>query len=160
MPDAPLLPELGRSLRSLGAQHEPCSAAAHAAIFVPLLDARARATDRSKEFVLASLKGSTLATRIETLVAAAAVQGVEQPALARALTAQSGELMEPLRRALMELDGAASSALHSDAAWDEWVGRLRGVFVSADAACQALAKLLGTRQSAAVPPRWFKRTPK
>jgi hypothetical protein len=160
MPDAPLLPELGRSLRSLGAQHEPCAEASHAAIFVPLLDARARATDRSKEFVLASLKGSTLATRIETLVAAAAVQGVEQPALARAILAQSAELMEPLRRALKELDGAASTALHSDAAWEEWVGRLRAVFVSADVACRALAKLLESRPTPGTPPRWFKRTSK
>ena len=160
MPDAPLLPELGRSLRSLGAQHEPCAEASHAAIFVPLLDARARATDRSKEFVLASLKGSMLAGRIEALVAAAAVEGVQQPAVARSLTAQSGELMEPLRRAFAELDAAASSALHSDAAWEAWVVRLRAVFVSADVACQAMAGLLATRQTRAAAPSWFKRTPK
>ena len=160
MPDAPLLPELGRSLRSLGAQHEPCAEASHAAIFVPLLDARARATDRSKEFMLASLKGSTLATRIEVLVTAAAVQGLEQPALARAVSAQGTELMEPLRRALAELDKAASSALHSDAAWEEWVTRLRAVFVSADVACQALTKLLENRPTRSVPAPWFKRTPK
>jgi len=160
MPDAPLLPELGRSLRSLGAQHEPCAEASHAAIFVPLLDARARATDRSKEFMLASLKGSTLTARIEALVAAAAVQGLEQPALARAVSAQSTELMEPLRRALAELDRAASSALHSDAAWDEWVARLRAVFVSADVACQSLTKLLEGRPTRSAPPSWFKRTPK
>lgn len=160
MPDAPLLPELGRSLRSLGAQHEPCAEASHAAIFVPLLDARARATDRSKEFVLASLKGSTLTARIETLVAAAVIQGVAQPALARALSAQSAELMEPLRRALADLDRAASTASHSDAAWEEWVRKLRAVFVSADVACQALAKLLETRPTPSAPPRWFKRTSK
>jgi hypothetical protein len=160
MPDAPLLPELGRSLRSLGAQHEPCAEASHAAIFVPLLDARARAADRSKEFMLASLKGSTLAGRIETLVAAAAVQGVEEPAAARAITAQSAELMEPLRRAFMELDGAAQSALHSDAAWDDWVARLRAVFVSADVACQSLTKLLNARVAKGASPRWYKRTPK
>jgi hypothetical protein len=101
-----------------------------------------------------------LAARIEAHAVDAAVQGIEQPALARALTAQSSELMEPLHGALVALDVAASSALESDAAWDEWVARLRAVFTSADVACQALSKLIATRQTRTAAPRWFERTPK
>jgi hypothetical protein len=160
MPDTPLLPELARSLRSLGAQRDASTESAHAAIFVPLLDARARAAGADKRTVLAALRGNALAARIEAQAVDAAVQGIEQPALARALTAQSTELMEPLHHALVALDVAASSALESDAAWDEWVARLRAVFTSADVACQALSKLIATRQTRTAAPRWFERTPK
>ncbi|MEO5817390.1 MAG: hypothetical protein ABIT20_19130 [Gemmatimonadaceae bacterium] len=160
MPDAPLLPELARSLRSLGAQRDASTEAAHAAIFVPLLDARARAAGSSKETALAALRGNALAARIEAQAVDAAVQGIEQAALARALTAQSSELMEPLHRALVALDESASAALDSDAAWDEWVARLRAVFTRADVACQALSKLIATRQTRTAAPHWFERTPK
>jgi len=160
MPDAPLLPELARSLRSLGAQRDAATDAAHAAIFVPLLDARARAAGTSKQKALAALRGQALAARIEAQVVDAAVQGIEQPALARALTAQSSELMEPLHRALVALDEAAAPAKESEAAWEEWVARLRTVFASADVACQALAKLIATRQTRSATPRWFERTPR
>lgn len=160
MPDTPVLPELARSLRSLGAQRDASAEAAHAAVFVPLLDARARAGGAEKAAVLAALRGSALAARIEAQAVDAAVQGIEQPALARALTAQSSELMEPLHRALVALDGAAASALDNDAAWDEWVARLRAVFASADVACRALATLIATRQTRTAAPRWFERTPR
>ncbi|MEO8333886.1 MAG: hypothetical protein ABI664_02875 [bacterium] len=160
MPDAPLLPELARSLRSLGAQRDACAEASHAAIFIPLLHARSRAAEGSKATVLAALRGSALAARIEAQAVDAAVQGIEQPALARALTAQSGELMEPLHRALVSLDEAAESALDTDAAWEGWVSRLRAVFATADVACQALARLIATRQTQTAAPRWFERTPK
>ncbi len=160
MPDAPLLPELARSLRSLGAQHDAATDAAHEAIFVPLLDARARAAGTSKQTVLAALRGNALAARIEAHAVDAAVQGIEQPALARALTAQSSELMEPLHRALVALDGAAASALESDSAWDEWVNRLRAVFTNADVACQGLARLIAARQMRTAAPPWFERTKK
>lgn len=160
MPDAPLLPELARSLRSLGAQRDAAADAAHAAIFVPLLDARARAAGGSKETVLAALRGNALAARIEAQAVDAAVHGIEQPALARALTAQSTELMEPLHAALVALDVTASSALDDDATWDAWVARLRAVFAKADVACQALATLIATRQTRTATPRWFERTPK
>ncbi|MDB4887211.1 MAG: hypothetical protein JWN79_2649, partial [Gemmatimonadetes bacterium] len=43
MPDdaRPLLPELARSLRTLGRPDDAATEAAHAVVFVPLLDARA-----------------------------------------------------------------------------------------------------------------------
>lgn len=160
MPDAPLLPELARSLRSLGAQHDASAEAAHAAIFVPLLDARARAAGADKTVVLAALRGTALAARIEAQAVDAAVQGIDVPALARALTAHSEELMEPLHRALVSLDDVAPAALDSESAWDEWVARLRAVFTTADVACRALATLIATRQTRTAAPRWFERTPR
>ncbi len=160
MPDAPLLPELARSLRSLGAQRDASAEAAHAAIFVPLLDARARAAGADKAAVLAALRGTALAARIEARAVDAAVQGIDVPALARALTAHSEELMEPLHRALVSLDDVAPAALDSESAWDEWVARLRAVFTNADVACRALASLIATRQTRTAAPRWFERTPR
>ncbi len=74
MPDTPLLPELARSLRSLGAQRDASAEAAHVAIFLPLLDARAHAAGASKESVLAALHGDALAARIEAQAVDAAVQ--------------------------------------------------------------------------------------
>lgn len=158
MPDAPLLPELARSLRSLGAQRDAATEAAHAAIFLPLLDARARATGATKESVLAALRGDALSARIEAQAVDAAVHGVELPARARALTALTSELMEPLRSALLELDRKAVAAPDHPAEWDAWVAQLRVVFGSADVACQALAKLLATRETRDAPARWFERT--
>ena len=41
--------------------------------------------------------------------------------------------------------------------WDAWVAQLRRVFVSADVACQALARLLADRAATVASPRWFER---
>jgi hypothetical protein len=157
MPDAPLLPELARSLRSLGAQRDAATDAAHDAIFLPLLHARASAAGADEESVLAAFRGDALAARIEAQSVDAAVQGIDQPALARALTAQTSELIAPLRAALLALDTAAASAMSDDARWDAWVAQLRAVFTSADAACQALAKLLASRDTRTATPHWFER---
>ena len=157
MPDAPILPELARSLRSLGAQHDAAAEAAHAAIFLPLLDARARAAGASMEAVLAALRGDALSARVEAGAVDAAVQGVDQPAQARALSALTGELMEPLRAALLSLDALAPAARDDATGWDAWVAQLRRVFVSADVACQALARLLADRAATVASPRWFER---
>lgn len=157
MPDAPILPELARSLRSLGAQGDAATEAAHAAIFLPLLDARARATGETKESVLAALRGDALSARIEAQAVDAAVHGVDQPARARSLTALTAELIEPLRRALLDLDKKSVSAQDDPTAWDAWVAQLRTVFSKADVACGALAKLLATRETRAATARWFER---
>lgn len=159
MPEPPVLPELARSLRSLGAQRDAATETAHAAIFLPLLDARARAAGASKDAVLGALHGAALSARIEAQAVDAAVQSVEKPARVRALTAQTTELIEPLRVALLALDASALQARESEAGWDAWVAQLRVVFQRADVACQALAKLLATRDTRGAP-RWFERTPK
>jgi hypothetical protein len=157
MPDAPNLPELARSLRSLGAQRDACAESAHAAIFLPLLDARARAAGKSTNVVLAALRGDALSARIEARAVDAAVQGIEQPARVRAISAQTAELVEPLRGALLGLDELAPAAREDSVAWDAWVAQLRRVFAIADVACQALTQLLADR-SLAAPPRWFERS--
>jgi hypothetical protein len=148
MPDI-VLPELARSLRSLGAQRDAASEAAHSAVFIPLLEARTRAGTGSLDKMLAALRGESLAGRIETLSIQAATLGVEDPALVRALTARTLELLEPLRESLHALDQRAAGARGDDAGWQAWVQQLRVVFSIADVACTALARLIGDRVSSA-----------
>ena len=158
MPDARELPELARSLRSLGAVGDDAAEAAHCAIFVPLLEARSRAAGAPAGEILRALRGDALSARIEALVVDAAVEGIDQLALARALTAKAGEVMEPLRASLLELDTLASNAAESASAWDAWVAQLRRVFAAADVACRDLSHLVAFRATSAVRPRWFERT--
>ena len=158
MPETRRLPELARSLRSLGEQRDAATEAAHSAIFVPLLDARACAAGASTDVVLAAHRGDALSARIEAQSVDAAVHGVEQPARVRALTAQAGELIEPLRAELLALDVLAPAARDDAAGWEAWVVQLRRVFASADVACQALARMLADREARAAAPRWFERS--
>ncbi len=160
MPDERGLPELARSLRSLGDLGDASTQAAHGAIFVPLLEARARATGSSTEAVLSALRGDALSARMEALAVDAALHGIEQPALARALTARVGELMEPLRATLLHLDVMAPGAREGDQGWDAWVTQLRLVFAAADIACRELASLVATKATSATIPRWFERSPR
>jgi hypothetical protein len=158
MREAPILPEVARSLRSLGEQRDAAATAAHAAIFLPLLDARARAAGAPIGAVLAALRGDALSARIEARAVDAAVHGVEELARVRALTAQTRELMEPLRAALLSLDVLAPAARDDAAGWDAWVAQLRRVFASADVLCQGLARLLADRGARDAAPRWFERS--
>ena len=160
MPEARELPELARSLRSFGAVGDDSAETAHCAIFIPLLEARSRAAGAPVEQILRALRGDALSARIEALVVDAAVDGIDQLALARALTAKAGELMEPLRASLLELDAHASNAAESDSAWDAWVAQLRRVFAAADVACRDLAHLVAVRATSASRPRWFERSPR
>lgn len=159
-PGTPMLPELARSLRSLGTQLDASSEAAHAAIFLPLLEARTRASGAPIDAVLAALRGDALSARIEANAVDAVMQGVEDPANARALTARAGEAMQPLRNALLELDAAAPAAREGDAGWAAWVEQLRRAFMAADVACQALTTLLAGRAALPTKPRWFERAPR
>lgn len=160
MPEVPILPELARSLRSLGTQRDACAEVSHTAIFLPLLDARARAAGASMDIVLATLRGDALSARIEANAVDAAVVGVEQPAGVRALTAQTSELMEPLRRELLALDTMSDSARDGAMGWASWVDQLRRVFGAADTACQALTRLLQSRPKHQPVKGWFARAPK
>lgn len=160
MPDARELPELARSLRALGAPGDVSAEAAHCAIFVPLLEARARAVGASVDEMLSALRGDALSARIEAFAVDAAVHGIEQPALARALTAQADELMEPLRSALLALDTLALAASRDASGWDAWVTQLRRVFAAADIACRDLSRLVANRTTSAATPRWFERSPR
>ena len=160
MADAPILPELARSLRSLGHAANPASEAAQAAVFTPLLDARTRASGSSVDVVLAALRGTALIARIEANAVDAAVQGVEDLPRVRALTAQTSELMAPLHAALVALDDRAAAATADPAGWEAWIAQLRVAFGAADTACAALARLIAQRHEQVATPRWFERLAK
>jgi hypothetical protein len=160
MPEPLLLPELARSLRTLGAPRDAAGEAAHSAVFVPLLDARAHATTGDVEVALSALRGEALGVRIEARVADAAESGESDPARARARGARARELLEPLRRDLRALDALAAKARGSDgrsAEWAAWVSQLRRVFTSADDACRAIARLLAEPMAPTPVRRWFGR---
>lgn len=161
MPEQVLLPELARSLRAFGAPRDAAAEAANAAIFTPLLDARARAGLGDVEAALSALRGETLAVKLQSRVAEAAAVGQREPAAARARSARAAELLEPLLAELASLDRLAAKARGSttDApAWEEWVAQLRRVFASADDACRALAALLAESSETKTRGRhWFGR---
>ena len=181
MPEPVLLPELARSLRAFGAPRDAAADAANAAIFTPLLDARARAglgdveaalsalrgealavrlQSRVVEAALSALRGEALAVRLQSRVAEAAAVGQREPAAARARSARAAELLEPVLAELASLDRLAVKARGSttDApAWQEWVAQLRRVFASADDACRALAALLAEPVETQRSRHWFGR---
>lgn len=160
MPEPVLLPEVARSLRAFGAPRDAAADAANAAIFGPLLDARARAGLGDVEVALSALRGETLAVRIRTRVADAAAVGQREPAAARARAARAAELLEPLLAELASLDRLAVTArggtTHAPA-WRAWVGQLRRVFASADDGCRALATLLAEPAEKEHARHWFGR---
>ena len=159
---APLLPELARSLRSLGRPAAASAQAAHAAVFGPLLDARARTTRGDAGDALDAFRGASIAARIESLARAAAADGEADPARGRARVASTRELLEPLRGELSQLDllaGAAGREGPGSDAWQRWLDQLRRVFTAADNACDAVARVLADRPTAPAPARgWFRRT--
>jgi hypothetical protein len=155
---APLLPELARSLRVLGTPRDAAAEAAHAAVFGPLLGARARASKGDAAAALAALRGRELMARIESLARAAAeaAPGLDA-ARARARVAETAEILDPLRAAFVELDRLGAGATPAAAAspeWERWVAQLRQVFAAADVACGALATLLASGDDAPAR-RWF-----
>jgi hypothetical protein len=149
MPDAEL-PELARSLRSLGAARDAAAQAAHDAIFAPLIAARVRASRAEGRDVVHAFHGASLGEQIERAVTAAATLGTTHPAMARARSARARDVLAPLRSALVTLDerapDAATSAPGSEP-WHAWVESLRRAFAAADDACTHLARVL------AEPPR-------
>ena len=160
MVETPTLPELARSLRSLGHQPNAASEAAHAAIYTPLLDARTSAAGGTVEVILAALRGTALIARIEANAVDAAVNGVDDLPRVRALAARTSELTAPLRAALVALDECATTAADTQAGWEAWIAQLRVAFAAADTACSALARLILERNEHAAPPRWFERLAK
>jgi hypothetical protein len=154
----PLLPELARSLRVLGTPRDALAEAAHAAVFGPLLGARARASKGSVAGALAALRGRELMGRIESLARGAAEAGGSDPAHARARVAETAEILDPLRAAFVELDRLGDEMAQGAAAtspeWERWVAQLRRVFTAADLACGNLATLLAAIDETPVR-RWF-----
>jgi len=160
MPEDARLPELARSLRSLGAARDPAGEAAHDAIFTPLIEARVRAARVSGRDVVGLLRGATLYQEIERGVVTAASANVSPPAVARARAAAAREMLEPLRAALTAVDdraGDASAQGLGAPAWEAWLAELRRAFAAADDACIKLARLLSVPARLDQPSRWFGR---
>jgi hypothetical protein len=159
MPD-PSLPELARSLRSLGAARDPATEAAHDAIFAPLIAARVRAARAEGRDVVHAFSGATLLEAIERGVNAAAAGGTGSSAVARARSAAARDAIEPLRTALLALDegaaGASAAGAHSPE-WASWIAALRRAFAAADEACGQLARVLAEPPREEGNGRWFRR---
>ena len=142
------LPELARSLRALGAVHGAAAESAHAAVFGPLLEARARAASGGLEEAAEAFRGHALGARITARAADAARAGEVDAACARARVARAKEAVEALRLELHVLDTLARpgmanrlpSTLPSSLTWTEQLAR---VFRVADEACSALTVVLG-----------------
>jgi len=159
MPDSSL-PELARSLRSLGAARDPATEAAHDAIFAPLIAARVRAARAEGRDVVHSFHGATLLESIERGVNEAAAMGTESSAVARARSAAARDAIEPLRSALLTLDeesAAASGGGAESPEWALWIAALRRAFAAADEACGHLARVLAEPPREEPNGRWFRR---
>ena len=159
MPD-PSLPELARSLRSLGAARDPATEAAHDAIFAPLIAARVRAARAEGGDVVHSFHGAVLLEAIERGATTAASAGTRSAAEARARSAAARDAIEPLRTALLSLDegaAAASAAGMHTPEWALWIAALRRAFAVADEACGHLARVLAEPLHEEPEPRWFRR---
>jgi hypothetical protein len=162
MPEEARLPELARSLRTFGAAHGAAAEAAHAAIFGPLLDARALAATGGVEGAMTVFRGQALAARIIARAADAAREGEADAARARARVARAREALEPLRDALRALDtllpspaaGASDDAVTTAAAWTAHLAR---TFRIADEASVALTRVLAEHDDVVVRRRWFGR---
>jgi hypothetical protein len=159
MPDDSL-PELARSLRSLGAARDPATEAAHDAIFAPLIAARVRAAHAEGRDVVHSFHGAALIEVIERGVSGVAAAGTETPAFARARSAAARDTIEPLRAALGFLDERAAAAAAGGAQspeWDRWIEALRLAFAAADEACGHLARVLADSPREERNGHWFRR---
>ena len=162
MPEEAPLPELARSLRALGAAHGAAAESAHAAVFGPLLDARALAATRGLDGAYAAFRGQALAARIMARAADAAREGEMDPARARARVARAREAVEPLRDALHALDTltpppVANAVPASPSVAAGWTEQLARTFRLADEACVALARVLAEQVDAPVRRGWLGR---
>jgi hypothetical protein len=159
MPDSSL-PELARSLRSLGAARDAATEAAHDAIFAPLIAARVRAARAEGRDVVLSFHGVVLLEAIERGATTAASAGTKSAAVARARSAAARDAIEPLRVALLSLDEGAAAAtaagVHSHE-WALWIAALRRAFAVADETCRQLARVLAEPPDEEPEPRWFRR---
>jgi hypothetical protein len=159
MPDGEL-PELARSLRSLGAARDPAMQAAHDAIFPPLIAARVRASRAEGRDVVHAFNGAALAEQIERAVTAAAALGTTQPSVARARSARARDLLAPLQAAFASLDERgreAAAAAPGSEPWAVWVESLRRAFATADEVCGQVARVLAEPPAEPEERGWFGR---
>jgi len=163
MPEGALgLPELARSLRALGTARGIAAESAHAAVFGPLLDARARAAAGDPDGVFAAFRGQALAARIAARASEAARTTESDAARGRARVARAREALEPLRDALHLLDALvppvpSDAAAPSTSDMAAWTAQIVRVFRLADDACLELARVLDDRDLDAPRRGWFGR---
>lgn len=162
MPEEAPLPELARSLRALGAAHGAAAESAHAAVFGPLLDARAHAARGGIDGALAAFRGQALAARIVARASEAARAEEPDAARARARVARAREALEPLRDALHLLDALMPApsddmTMPSSSAPAAWTAQLARVFRVADEACGALTQVLAEPTGAPALRGWLGR---
>jgi hypothetical protein len=159
MPDGEL-PELARSLRSLGAARDAATQAAHDAIFPPLIAARVRASRAEGRDVVHAFNGASLGEQIERAVTAAAMLGTTQPSVARARSARAKDLLAPLHAAFARLDERgreAAAASPGSEPWEAWVDSLKRAFAAADEVCSQLARVLAEPPAEPEERGWFGR---
>ena len=159
MPDGEL-PELARSLRSLGAARDAATQAAHDAIFPPLIAARVRASRAEGRDVVHAFNGTALGEQIERAVMAAATVGTTHASVARARSARAKDLLGPLQAAFAALDErgrAAAGATPGSEPWEAWVESLRRAFAVADEVCSRLARVLAEPPTEQEERGWFGR---
>jgi hypothetical protein len=154
------LPELARSLRSLGAARDPATQAAHDAIFPPLIAARVRASRAQGRDVVHAFNGTALGEQIERAVTAAATLGTTHPSVARARSARARDVLGPLQAALATLEDrgrSAAPAAPGSEPWEVWVESLKRVFAAADEVCGRLALVLAEPPAEQEERGWFGR---
>jgi hypothetical protein len=159
MPDGEL-PELARSLRSLGAARDAATQAAHDAIFPPLIAARVRASRAEGRDVVHAFSGASLGEQIERAVTVAATLGTTQPSVARARSARAKDLLAPLQAAFARLDEQgreAAGASPGSEPWEAWVDSLKRTFAAADEVCGQLARVLAEPPAEPEERGWFGR---
>ena len=159
MPDSEL-PELARSLRSLGAARDQATQAAHDAIFPPLIAARVRASRAEGRDVVHAFHGASLLEQIERAAVAAACVGTTQSSVARARSARARDAIAPLRPAFTLLDERgrqAESASPGSEPWEAWIESLRRAFATADDVCGRLASVLAEPPLEPEEGSWFGR---
>jgi hypothetical protein len=159
MPDSEL-PELARSLRSLGAARDQATQAAHDAIFPPLIAARVRASRAEGRDVVHAFHGASLLEQIERAATAAACVDTTQSSVARARSARARDAIAPLRPALALVDERgrqAESARTGSEPWEAWIESLRRAFATADDVCSRLASVLAEPPAERDEGNWFGR---
>jgi hypothetical protein len=159
MPDDEL-PELARSLRSLGAARDPATQAAHDAIFPSLIAARVRASRAQGRDVVHAFNGAARGEQIEGAVTAAATLGTVHPSVARSRSARARDVLGPLQAAFAMLDErgrAAAGAAPGSEPWEGWVDSLKRAFAAADEVCGQLAQVLAEPPAEQEERRWFRR---
>jgi hypothetical protein len=167
------LPELMRSLRSVGSRRGPPNDNAAASdeqdrFFASLLEARkAAALAISRSQIVGAFEARRLTAAISATVRGYAADRFGARASARrAFEAELFEIIEPLRDALQELGTLADpvrsspSTIVADAQWDPWLAQLRVVFHLADSSWPALRQALATSpRPSATSGRWRLKSP-